>query len=50
MNKNFKKYKWSNIYRMLRNQKLKPIRCKIKFKHMYQDKNNDLKDYFKKYL
>lgn len=23
---------------------------KIKFKHMYQDKNNDLKDYFKKYL
>ncbi|MDD3995349.1 MAG: hypothetical protein PHC42_01430 [Bacilli bacterium] len=23
---------------------------KIKFKHMYQDKNKDLKDYFKKYL
>lgn len=31
MNKYFKKYKWSNIYRMLRNQKLKPIRCNTKF-------------------
>jgi len=33
MNKYFKEYKWSNILTMLKNQKLKPIKCKDKFKN-----------------
>ena len=33
MNKYFKEYKWSNILTMIKNQKLKPIKCKDKFKN-----------------
>jgi len=33
MNKYFKEYKWSNIFTMLRNQKLKPEKCRDKFKN-----------------
>lgn len=33
MNKYFKQYKWSNIFAMLRNQKLEPEKCKSDFKN-----------------
>lgn len=33
MNKYFKQYKWSNILAMLKNQKLKPLKCNDKFKN-----------------
>ena len=33
MNKYFKQYKWSNILKMLKNQKLKPEKCSDKFKN-----------------